>query len=140
MRESEAHPFGETSQRITSWQRIGRWWRKHQWAVIGGAWLVIGLLGYVGFARYFAALDQSRSPGDLLYLTIQLFVLESGAVEGPIGWELELARFLAPAVAASTAVLALILLFYEQFQFFRLRAVRDHVVICGLGRRGLTTT
>ena len=83
------------------------------------------------------ALGQSRSPGDLLYLTLQLFVLESGAVVGPVGWELEVARFLAPAVAAYTAVLALALLFYERFQLFRLRFVRDHVVICGLGRKGL---
>jgi hypothetical protein len=105
--------------------------------VIGGSWLVVGILGYVGFARHFAALGQSRSPGDLLYLTVQLFVLESGAVVGPVGWELELARFLAPAVAAYTAVQALALLFYEQFHLLRARFVRDHVVICGLGRKGL---
>ena len=91
----------------------------------------------MGFVKHFGALGQSRSPGDLLYLTIQLFVLESGAVVGPVGWELEVARFLAPAVAAYTAVLALALLFYERFQLFRLRFVRDHVVICGLGYKGL---
>ena len=121
---------------MTSW-RLGRLWRRHQWLVIGGLWLVVGILGFVGFAKHFAVQGESRSPGDLLYLTIQLFVLESGVVKGPVGWELEVARFLAPAVAAYTALLALALLFYERFQLFRLRFVRDHVVICGLGRKGL---
>ena len=131
----DAHPKG-ARQRLTSW-RLGRLWRKHRLLVIGGLWLVVGSLGFWGFARHYAALDQSRSPGDLLYLTIQLFVLESGAVEGPVGWQLEVARFLAPAVAAYTAVLALALLFYERFQLFRLRYARGHVVICGLGQKGL---
>jgi len=130
-----AYPDG-SRLRMTSW-RLGRWWRQYQWLVIGAAWLVVGMLGYMGFARHFAALGQSRSPGDLLYLTLQLFVLESGSVVGPVGWELEVARFLAPAVAAYTAVQAMALLFYERFQLFRLRFVRDHVVICGLGRKGL---
>jgi len=133
--KGNAYPNG-LRRRMTSW-RIGRWWRQYQWFVIGGAWLVVGILGYIGFAKHFAALGQSRSPGDLLYLTLQLFVLESGAVVGPVGWQLEVARFLAPAVAAYTAVLALALLFYERFQLFRLRFARDHVVICGLGRKGL---
>ena len=130
-----SHPY-EPRQRLTPW-RLGRLWRKYRWLAIGGAWLAVGILGYVGFAQYLAGLGQTRSPGDLLYRTIQLFVLESGAVEGPPGWELELARFLAPAVAAYTAVQALALLFYERFQLLRLRFARGHVVICGLGYKGL---
>lgn len=118
-------------------RRLLRFWQEYQWFVVGGVWLAAGVLGYIGFARHFAALGQPRSPGDLLYLTLQLFVLESGAVVGPVGWELEVARFLAPAVAAYTAVQALVLLFYEQFQLLRVRFIRDHVVICGLGRKGL---
>ena len=48
-----AHPNG-SRRRLTSW-RLGRWWRKYQWLVIGGAWLVVGILGYVGFAKHFAS-------------------------------------------------------------------------------------
>ena len=134
-RTGSSHP-DEPRQRMTPW-RLGRLWRKYRWLAIGGAWLVVGILGYVGFAQHLAAQGQARSPGDLLYLTMQLFVLGSGAVEGSVGWELEMARFLAPAVAAYTAVQALALLFYERFQLFRLRFARDHVVICGLGYKGL---
>ena len=137
MSETAGNARPNRSRRWISFWQIGQWWRKHQWLVIGGLWLVMGILGFWGFARHFAALDQPRSFGDLLYLTIQLFVLESGAVEGPVGWELQIARFLAPAVAASTAVLAFALLFYERFQLLRLHWIHDHVVICGLGYKGL---
>jgi voltage-gated potassium channel Kch len=111
-------------------------WRDYRWFVIGGMWLVALSLGYVGFARHFATLGEMRSAGDLFYLTLQLFVLESGSVSGPKGWELELARLLAPAVATYTAVQALAEIFYQQLQLVRARFIKDHVVICGLGRKG----
>jgi voltage-gated potassium channel Kch len=52
-------------------------------------------------------------------------------------WQLELARFLAPAVAAFTAFAALFSLFREQMQLFRLRMMHRHVVVCGIGRKGI---
>ena len=119
------------------WQeRMRERWHDYRWFAIGGLWVVALSLGYVGFARYFAALGETRSPWDLFYLSLQLFVLESGSVSGPKGWELELARLLAPAVAAYTAVQALAAILYEQFQSLRLLFIHDHVVICGLGRKG----
>ena len=116
--------------------RVQEQWRDYRWFVIGGLWVVALGLGYVGFARHAAAAGQSRSATDLLYLALQLFTLESGSVAGPKGWELELARLLAPAVAAYTAVQALAEIFYQQLQLIRVRFIRDHVVICGLGRKG----
>jgi hypothetical protein len=71
---------------------------------------------------------------------LQLATLESGAVSGPIGWELEVARLLMPAVAAYTAVLTIATLFRQQLQLLMLRFARDHVVICGLGQKGLLLT
>ena len=117
-------------------ERVQARWSNHRWTVIGGLWVAAAGLGYVGFARYFAALGESRSPSDLLYLTLQLFTLEAGSVPGPKGWALESARLLAPAVAAYTAVQALSAILWEQFQSLRLRFIHDHVVICGLGRKG----
>ncbi len=83
-------------------------------------------------------MSKPSSVGSLLYLTLQLFVLESGAVPGAVPWELEIARFMAPAVSAYTATMALALIFKEQLQHMRLRFLRQHVVICGLGRKGLS--
>ncbi|HNR39496.1 MAG TPA: NAD-binding protein, partial [Acidobacteriota bacterium] len=118
-----------------------RWLRvlqEHQWLLISTLAVLALVLGLIGFRKYFTALDQPRSFWDVLYLALQLFTLESGSVYGPaVGWELEAARLLAPGIAAIAAVKAFALVFREQLQLFRMRFVRGHVVICGLGRKGL---
>ena len=130
--------WGKGHHRLTTFwrERVQEQWRDYRWFAIGGLWFMALGLGYAGFAQYFSALGETRSPWDLFYLTLQLFTLESGSVSGPKGWVLELARLLAPAVAAYTAVQALAKIFYEQLQLVRVRFIRDHVVICGLGRKG----
>jgi len=112
-------------------------WYDHEWPVVWALALIALGLGYVGFSKHFAALGETRSPADLFYLSVQLFVLESGAVSAPVSWELEVARLLAPGVAVYTAVQALAVIFREQLQLLRVRFLADHAVVCGLGRKGL---
>ena len=119
---------------------VTRRWRalqEHQWLFIGVLAVLTLALGVSGFRKYYAALDQPRTFWDVLYLALQLFTLESGAVSGPVGWELQVARLLAPGLAAIAAVKAFALVFREQFQLFRLRFARGHAVVCGLGRKGM---
>jgi len=68
-------------------------------------------------------------------MTLQLFTLESGSVKGPISWELELARWLSPVVAAYTVVNAIGFVFREQLQVLRLKLIKDHVIIYGSGQK-----
>jgi hypothetical protein len=92
-----------------------------EWPIV---WSLGGLAlwaGYVGFARHFAAVGEPKGVLDLLHLTLQLFLLNSGDVSPPVPWQLQLARLLAQ----------------EQLQLIRIYLMRDHVVICGLGRKGL---
>ena len=116
---------------------IKKIWRGLQWPVLGGAALAILILGFIGFSEYFVALGQKRPFSNLFYLAIQLFVLESGSVPGAVPWELDIARFLAPLIAASAAVKGFTLIFREQLRLLRLRFFAKHTVICGLGRKGL---
>ncbi|HEY42226.1 MAG TPA: hypothetical protein G4O18_10310 [Dehalococcoidia bacterium] len=116
--------------------RIRRWLGRYKWLLIGLMWVLVISLGYVGFAKYFNSIGDTHSFGDILYRTLQLFALESGAVSGPIGWELQAARFLAPVMAVYTAIQAVASIFWAQTQLFRVRFIRNHVVICGLGRKG----
>jgi len=109
----------------------------YKWLLIGFVWVVAIALGYVGFSRYLLAIGEPHSFWNVLYLTLQLFVLQSGSVSGPVTWQLQVARFLAPAVTAYTAIQALATVFHEQLKMFRLRFLKDHIVICGLGRKGL---
>lgn len=115
-----------------SWwrERVKPAWQSFEWPVVGGLVGLSVLLGYIGFAKLPGA---ARSPLDCLYLALQLFVLQSGDV-ARISWELQVARFLAPAVTVYTAVKAAAVILREQWQLLRLRLMDGHVVICGLGR------
>jgi hypothetical protein len=111
-------------------------WKDFRWIFLGILWLSCLLLGYLGFSKYFSAHKISASFLDLIYATIQLVVLESGSITPPIPMEIEIARFALPTLAAITAITTLALIFLEQAQQVRLRFIRNHVVICGLGRMG----
>lgn len=108
-------------------------WR---WVTVGVLIGVAFALGYVGFQKHLAAAGRNKTGWDIAYLSVQLFVLESGPVDGPVELELQIARFLAPAVAFYTVVLATLALFVMQIQRAWLWTRAGHVVVCGLGRKG----
>lgn len=121
---------------ISPSKRLRRWLGRYKWLLIGLMWVLVISFGYVGFTKHFNAIGQTRSYGDILYRTLQLFALEFSAVSEPISWELQAARFLAPTMAVYTAIQAVASIFWAQIQLFRVRFMRDHIVICGLGRKG----
>jgi hypothetical protein len=103
--------------------------------------LVLGLaallLGLIGFTKNGIATGDERTFLDSLYLTLGLLSMNSGSVPGPVSWELQVARFLVPALAAYTALLALAMVFTQQSQQVKLWFMREHVIICGLGGKGV---
>lgn len=119
---------------MTPHAALRRFW---MWLAVVVVFLIALWLGYVGFAKYHLGLDAGLPLLDNFYLSCQLFVLKSGSVRGPIPWELQVARFLAPMVPAWTVFSAMRVLLSEQFRMVFLRFRKNHVVICGLGRKGL---
>ncbi len=119
--------------------RVGRLWQDAQWWLIGAAALAAAVLGYVGFREYARATGGSTSFWDLSYRTLQLFTLESGSVDdtAQVPPSLQVARFLAPLVTAGALVRATLGLFKEQAQAVQIGLMRDHVIVCGIGRKGL---
>ena len=111
-----------------------------QWPLIGGIAVATLILGYIGFFKHLMLVGEIRTPLDIIYLTLQLFALESGALSGSIPWELEIARLLAPTIAAFAAFKAITIIFREQLQLIRIKLFRNHVIICGLGRKGMLLT
>ena len=124
-----AADFHESSSR----RRYQGW----QWLAMIGLTVAALALGCVGFARHFSAAGQPYRLGGLLYPALQLFVLEFAGSAGPVPWQLELARFLAPVVPAWALVKTAMVLFRHQLHALKLRRSRGHVVICGMGRKGL---
>jgi hypothetical protein len=119
------------------WRETARcWWYDYEWPVIGIFALTAVVLGVVGFRLQFLTDKKPVEWVDLIFKSFQLFVLQI-SVDPPMPWQLNAARVLAPLVAAYTALQALAELFADQMRSLRLRFRRGHVVICGLGRKGL---
>lgn len=108
-----------------------------KWPLVVAIWILSLILGYIGFYRFFEAEGTSLTKIDVVYRAVQLIALESGAVEGHVPWQLNVARFLMPALAAYAAIQALIAIFSKQWQMLMIRFYKNHVVVCGLGERGL---
>ena len=118
------------------WLSLKRIWSETKWFVLAVLWFLGILLGYLGFAAY--AESQSLDWGfmDTLYRSLQLISMNSGGLEGEVSWMLDAARYFLPALTALTAFQALTNIFREQTQWLRLWRLKDHIVVCGLGRKG----
>jgi len=121
---------------LKKYSQIRQLWSEIRWILLGAIWLAGLILGVAGFSQYARLNALDWSTGDILYQTLQLIPINSGAVGGKVNWMLEIARFLVPALTVYTALQALMHLFNEQMQWLRLWMLRDHVIICGLGRKG----
>ena len=113
-------------------QQLWRAWDAHGWALLGVAVVVVTVAGVAGFSWY----DGSQSLSNRLYLTLQLFTLNSGGLDGDVPWLLELARWGAPVVTALAATEAVILVVRSRSAGWRARAMQGHLVVVGLGDRG----
>ncbi|MCX6580357.1 MAG: NAD-binding protein [Candidatus Aminicenantes bacterium] len=141
MKESISEDQIMEGQRIPlkSWLKwLGQLFLSYQWWIILISAIVVSFFGLLGFAEYFLLTNPPKYTFlDILYHTLQLFVLNPGALPPPLNCKLEIARFLAPVIAGSTAIRAFIIIFREQNRLLKIRAMRNHIIICGLGNKGL---
>ena len=109
---------------------------EYQWFLISGGFLLVILFGFVGFWLAFQSRAEPLSIPDLLYYTIQLFALQSGALVPVNSIFLEVARFLAPLISFYVIV-SVIFILIQQFRLFLFNVIPSrHVIICGLGYLG----
>ena len=97
------------------------------------AGLVSIVFGTLGFDRLFPENTIQTS----IYQAAQLFTISSGAVQGPMPWTLELARWLAPFATLG----AILISAQTLFDVIRCRITsclyHNHTIVCGAGDRGL---
>jgi hypothetical protein len=137
MSRSDLDRSGRRRARRFWWERVRPFWQGFRWPFIAILAVLALVLGGIGFDSYLDARGVSRSFWHKVYLSLQLYGLESGNLDPPIPLPLEVARLLAPIAAGFAAFGALAAIFRQQIArwFMRLRA-RDHVIVCGLGRAG----
>ena len=109
---------------------LARFWRDYQWWVLGLAAVAAFVLGMAGF------LQRDPSPTDAAYNSFKLFVFHESEANTGVGVCLNIARFLAPAVAGYAALVTLGSLFRERWLQMQIARRRGHIVLCGLGYVG----
>ncbi len=109
---------------------------RKRWYVLAFLWIVIMVIGISGFVKQSSAEGVDRELLDNLYLTIQLGTLDYSGSSGPMNWQLQLARFVVPLLAAGTVLQAASVVFREEFRRYRLRYAKGHTIVCGLGETG----
>ncbi len=120
--------------RLLTKSKAGFWFRRNSRLFFLVLLAVVTLvLGVLGFHQH----EPSGTFLDNLYLSLQLFVLQSGAYLENFNWMLEIARFSGAIFSVLAAIEVLAGLFNKQSQLLRIKiAYRKHVIICGLGGIG----
>lgn len=103
----------------------------YRWYVLGLAGVLAFVLGWIGYRR---VLDHA-SVSDAVYASLQLFFLQASS-QTRVPVPLDIARFLAPAVAGYAGLTALAALFRDRVEEMRIPFMHRHVVVCGLGYVG----
>ena len=111
----------------------------HEITIIGIIAIIAAAMGFVGIRHYIAANGKHFSPLDMVYFMAQLFVFRTGLNmdSHAVHWTLSIARVLAPAVLGYAALKSVAVFFREQITSFLVRFQKSHVIICGLGDKGL---
>ena len=107
-----------------------------RWYLLAGLWAALLILGTGGFVQQAHEAHISRSTLDTLYLTAQLATLDYKGGDEALNWRLQIARFVAPMMAATTLLQTASVVFRDQFARLRLRFFHDHTIVCGLGGAG----
>ena len=106
-----------------------------EWWGIGISILLTIGLGSIGYADYYAGLNQRVSQSDFLYMALGLFTF-SFTPTGNIPWQLDVARWLAPLLLSYAAVRTIMLMLHNKLLLQRVRGLQNHAVVCGLGEYG----
>jgi hypothetical protein len=104
------------------------------WLVVSCAFFVV-VLGTLGFCE--SNTDPEQPVLTSIYRAIQLFLMESGNVEGRVNIKLEIARWLGVAVLFGTLLKGLLIDFEDRVEALIIRSLSDHIIVCGAGERGL---
>lgn len=109
---------------------------RKRWFLLAFLWVVVMVIGITGFVKQGSAADINRGFLDNLYLTFQLGTLDYDGSAGEMNWQVQLARFVVPLLAAGTILQTASVVFREEFRRWRLRYEKGHTIICGLGETG----
>jgi hypothetical protein len=95
------------------------------------------VLGTIGFLQYQHEEHAGTSFSNALYHAVQLFALHTPHFERPVPWALEFGHWLGAASTFLAVFGVARRMFHEEHTALRLRRTKGHVIVCGLGRKGI---
>lgn len=107
--------------------------RDLEWWVVGIMGVVAFLLAFSGYNIIFNEAGTEKGSLDLVYYSIKTFGMD--IIDGcpsPLPWQLETARWLAPAVLIYTAIKAILYLVRREIKSAFVAHYRNHVIVAGL--------
>jgi hypothetical protein len=121
-------------------EKVAQWLADYRLPLAAALLLVSIILGYIGHVKYFSSIGEPNTVWDDVYYTLRMVNPAATPLQGTLNIELQVARVLAAIATLYIAAEALLAIFRDQVQMLRLRAIKDHIVICGLGQKGLLLT
>jgi len=106
------------------------------WPLLLVLFFISFVSGIIGFQHYYRLHGIEHDFIQSLYNALQLYVFESAELTRFIPWELHLARFTAPLVPIIAFIFALLQIFRDQWNKWKISRMNDHVVVIGLGTKG----
>ena len=103
-----------------------------------GACVVAALsLGAYGYAAHYAATGADGSVSNVLYSAVSLFFFQYFGGNSGIPWQLDIARWLAPASLSYAAARAIAAATQERLALWRIRRLKQHAVLVGVDNASL---
>jgi voltage-gated potassium channel Kch len=96
--------------------------------------LILGIYGY----SHYSFSGESISIMNALYHSAQLFIMHAPHFAAPVPLSLEIARWMAAASTGLVLFNASLHILHHERMGLVLRGIKNHAIICGLGRRGIT--
>ncbi len=107
---------------------------EHKWSILLTSGVIVFIFGYFGFWIYSGGKD---TPLNLIYESLQLFLLRSGYLSSSSNPLLDFARVAAPIIAFISLIVVVTDSIYRDARLVWLKATgTDHVIVCGLGYIG----
>ncbi len=94
------------------------------------------ILGTYGYCQYPFG-EESVSISNAMYHSAQLFLMHAPHFGAPVSWSLEIARWMAATSTGLVLLNAALHIFHHEHMRFKLRNRKDHIIVSGLGHRGI---
>ena len=105
--------------------------------LVAATFAFIAILGYLGWEGHYRRFGIEHNISKIVYSTLQLFTLDASPPERMAGnVKLQWAMFFAPLLIAYTAFQSIYFLLRERLQWLGRQFLKNHVIICGFGKRG----